>query len=44
MNRVINNPDRVVEYMLVGILAAHPELAAAVATLDTGRAHYMEKG
>ena len=29
MNRVINNPDRVVEDMLQGILAAHPELAAA---------------
>ena len=28
MNRVINNPDRVVEDMLVGLLAAHPELAA----------------
>ena len=28
MNRVINNPDRVVEDMLQGILAAHPELAA----------------
>lgn len=25
-------------------LTLHPELAAAVATLDTGRAHYMEKG
>ena len=29
MNRVINNPDLVVEDMLQGILAAHPELAAA---------------
>ena len=29
MNRIINNPDLVVEDMLVGILAAHPELAAA---------------
>ena len=29
MNRVINNPDLVVEDMLVGILAAHPELVAA---------------
>ena len=29
MNRVINNPDLVVEDMLEGILAAHPELAAA---------------
>ena len=29
MNRVINNPDLVVEEMLQGILAAHPELAAA---------------
>ena len=28
MNRVINNPDRVVEDMLLGILAAHPELTA----------------
>ena len=27
MNRIINNPDLVVEDMLVGILAAHPELA-----------------
>jgi dihydroxyacetone kinase len=29
MNRVINNPDLVVEDMLQGILAAHPELVAA---------------
>lgn len=29
MNRVINNPDLVVEDMLEGILAAHPELTAA---------------
>ena len=29
MNRVINNPDMVVEDMLKGILCAHPELAAA---------------
>jgi len=29
MNRVINNPDLVVEDMLRGILAAHPELRAA---------------
>ena len=29
MNRVINNPDRVVEDMLQGLLAAHPELAVA---------------
>ena len=29
MNRIINNPDRVVEDMLLGILAAHPELVAA---------------
>ncbi|WP_300163994.1 dihydroxyacetone kinase subunit DhaK, partial [Solidesulfovibrio sp.] len=29
MNRVINNPDLVVEDMLQGILAAHPELASA---------------
>ena len=29
MNRVINNPDMVVEDMLEGILCAHPELAAA---------------
>ncbi|AJY38266.1 dihydroxyacetone kinase subunit DhaK (plasmid) [Burkholderia humptydooensis] len=29
MNRVINNPDLVVEDMLRGILAAHPELHAA---------------
>ena len=28
MNRVINNPDLVVEDMLVGIVAAHPELQA----------------
>jgi dihydroxyacetone kinase len=31
MNRVINNPDLVVEDMLRGILAAHPELHAAPA-------------
>ncbi len=31
MNRVINNPDLVVEDMLRGILAAHPELSAAPA-------------
>ena len=29
MNRVINNPDRVVEDMLKGLLRAHPELASA---------------
>ena len=29
MNRVINNPDLVVEDMLEGILAAHPELVTA---------------
>src|SRR2546427_10688078 len=29
MNRVINNPDMVVEDMLRGILAAHPELIVA---------------
>jgi len=29
MNRVINDPDRVVEDMLKGILRAHPELKAA---------------
>lgn len=29
MNRVINNPDMVVEDMLRGILAAHPELVVA---------------
>ena len=27
MNRVINDPDQVVEDMLKGILVAHPELA-----------------
>lgn len=27
MNRVINDPDQVVEDMLRGILVAHPELA-----------------
>jgi len=27
MNRVINNPDLVVEDMLRGIVAAHPELS-----------------
>ncbi len=33
MNRVINNPDLVVEDMLEGILAAHPELTAAEGNL-----------
>jgi len=28
MNRVVNNPDRVVEDMLKGLLCAHPELEA----------------